>query len=227
MKDYLDNADGGRFTMGRRIAAVVLGNLLIGTCVGMYRLAVFGVDPYAILNLGLSTVTGVSFGTCMLAANLVLLAYQFKNARETIGIGTLINITCIGYISDAVTWTCWTYLDINFSLTARIVMMIMALLFCTLGVSLYMNARLGSAPYDQLGYILEKKSGGRFSFSTMRTCIDVTCIITGLILCIVGKGQLSEFVGVATVFSAMINGTMIQFWTDKVVTRVLGLSQTA
>ena len=63
-----------------------------------------GTDPCSCMNLGISRVSGVSFGTCQLCFNLLLALVVVLVNRRLIGLGTLGNMVLVGYVCDFFTW---------------------------------------------------------------------------------------------------------------------------
>ena len=61
---------------GRRIWMSVLGVLICGACVGLFRTAALGVDPFQSLMSGLNAVIPISFGTLYVIVNAVLLLFS-------------------------------------------------------------------------------------------------------------------------------------------------------
>ena len=45
-------------SFGKRIAMMLIGILMIGLCVSFLRMAGFGVDPFSVMNLGISSFIG-------------------------------------------------------------------------------------------------------------------------------------------------------------------------
>ena len=58
--------------MGRRLAVLTVSLIVIGVCVAVFKTVGFGTDPCSTFTLGVSARTGISFGTCQLAFNLLM-----------------------------------------------------------------------------------------------------------------------------------------------------------
>ena len=93
----------------KKFCYMVFGILLIGICVAAYRMSGFGVDPFTCMNLGISKFIHMQFGTWQLIVNIILLVLVFFTVRHCIGLGTLVNMVCVGYIAD---FLCWVMEDI-------------------------------------------------------------------------------------------------------------------
>jgi len=131
------------------------GITLIGVSVALYRMAALGVDPFTGMNLGISTFLGWSFGSWQLLINAMILVVVFFTVRSCIGIGTVVNMICVGYIADLI---CWLGRDVSLNLPVRGILMVIALLLSSFGVALYMKGGMGIAPYDSVAVVIESLS---------------------------------------------------------------------
>ncbi|MEY8738992.1 hypothetical protein AB9M62_05015 [Bacillales bacterium AN1005] len=77
---------------------MILGITLIGFSVAIFRLIAFGTDPYSSMNLGFTNIFPLSYGTMQLAVNLVLLLFQLRFAKKTMGVGSFINLILLAYV---------------------------------------------------------------------------------------------------------------------------------
>ena len=82
----------------KRVLMSFFGVILSGICVGIFKLAAFGVDPFQAFMSGLNTAIPISFGTLYMIANIVLLLFSLIFNRKNIGIATFINLFLLGYI---------------------------------------------------------------------------------------------------------------------------------
>lgn len=192
----------------RRVSMMVFGNLLIGLAVALLRISALGTDPFTTVNLGVGGFLGMSLGVYQLAVNVVLLAFVFAYYKESIGLGTIVNMVGIGFISDFLVYGYASYFD-DFSLLAvRVSVMAAAVLIASMGVALYIPAELGMAPYDALAFVVKKVSGEKISFPVARIMTDVSCVIIGF--------SFGAIVGIATVIMAFFTGPLVQFFRTKV-----------
>ena len=110
--------------LGRRAMMMVVGILLIGISVGLFRLAAFGVDPFSCMNMGISGFLHMSFGNWQLIANILLLGVVFFTIRSCIGLGTVINMVFVGYLADFVCWLA-QQAGLEFPLALRVVLLLL------------------------------------------------------------------------------------------------------
>ena len=111
--------------------AVVIGILMVGIAVGLFKMAEMGADPFTAMNTGISSVLHMQFGTLQLIVNAGILLMIFLFKRQFIGFGTIFNMVFVGYTADFVMWL-FGRLDITFdSIPIRIAVLALAsLLIC-------------------------------------------------------------------------------------------------
>lgn len=197
----------------RRIGMVLLGNLFIGLAVALFRVSALGTDPFTTMNLGLSDLFNLSFGIFQLIINGFLLIITIAFYRQSIGLGTLVNMVSIGFISDFFVNIFTHYFSDLSLLSLRLTLMIFAVFVISLGVALYITPELGMAPYDALAFVVEKLSHNKIPFAVARISTDITCVVIGF--------SLGATVGIATVISAAFTGPIVQFFRQKVAEPLL------
>ena len=202
--------------LGLRVGLMLLGILLIGLCVSLFRLTNFGVDPFTGMNLGISGFIGWTFGNWQLAANSVILIIVFFTVRHCIGAGTIINMVFVGYIADAVCWLVQERMQIEMTLLLRVISLLAALLLASSGVALYMKADMGIAPYDSVAVIIEKVTKEKIPFHIGRVISDITVVVVGIVFCIAAGNSVWTVIGVGTVCNALFNGPLIKVIREKI-----------
>ena len=198
----------------RRIAMMSGGVLCIGLGSGLFRHAGFGADPFTTMNLGISELLGLSFGTWQLIMNLLLFVPVLIWGRRTIGPGTAANMILIGYISDAVLFMVNGWLPQS-GLSVRLILMVCAMLMASFGVACYIIPSLGVAPYDALQLMMEKYSHGRISYRSARIGCDAFCIMAGILAMILAGGDVASLIGIGTICNVLMMGPVIQFFKDR------------
>lgn len=196
----------------KRVTFMLVGIVLIGMCVAAYRMSGFGVDPFTCMNLGISGFNGMLFGTWQLIINIILLIIVFFTVRHCIGIGTIINMICVGYIADFLCWILQDKMGFVTTLPIQIGLLVIGTLFASVGCAMYMAAELGIAPYDSVAFIITKLTKDKVSFRMARIVSDITCVCIGVIFCIISHGRLSAIIGIGTLVNASCNGPLIQFF---------------
>ncbi len=208
-------------TFIKRLAMMLTGILFIGICVGSFRLSAFGVDAFTCMNLGISGFIHMSFGTWQLIMNAVILVVIFFTVRRCIGLGTIVNMICVGYLADFICWLFQDILNIAMTLPLRIAALLIGMLFAGMGVALYMVADMGIAPYDAVGIIIEELTHNKLKYDKARVISDVAVVIIGVAFCLMSHGNLGLIIGIGTVCNALFNGPLIQFFKTHVTEKML------
>ena len=196
-----------------RMLFMVTGVCLIGVAVSLMRIANLGADAFTTLNLGISTYVGISFGLCQAVVNILLLIFVFFTDKKYIGLGTVVNMLGVGFISDLFSQLLLTMFVGPLSIFLRILIMGCGLILACMGAGLYMSSDLGVAPYDALALIIEKKANRNITFKTWRAITDVLCVAMGFLL--------GGIVGVGTIAMAFLTGPLIAFFKRYFSTKYL------
>ena len=202
--------------MKKRIIMSFFGVILSGICVGIFKLAAFGVDPFQTFMSGLNTAIPISFGTLYMIANIVLLLFSLIFNRKNIGIATFINLFLLGYITQF-TYAFLQSIFSNPNLIIRSLSLIIGVVLLCFASALYMTADLGVSTYDSIAITMaDKWHIGPFKW--IRVSTDVCCVIIGVILFLVGGGVIKDiptFAGIGTIFTAFFMGPLIDFFNVK------------
>ena len=202
--------------MKKRIIMSFFGVILSGICVGIFKLAAFGVDPFQAFMSGLNTAIPISFGTLYMIANIVLLLFSLIFNRKNIGIATFINLFLLGYITQF-TYAFLQNIFSNPNLIIRSLSLIIGVVVLCFASALYMTADLGVSTYDSIAITMaDKWHIGPFKW--IRVSTDVCCVIIGVILFLVGGGVIKDiptFAGIGTIFTAFFMGPLIDFFNVK------------
>lgn len=167
--------------MERRIPALFVAVTLMGFGVAMFDLIGFGTDPCTVMNLGLSDVLGIPFGTLQLMINLVLLLVVIRFDTSRLGLGTLANMVLIGYVAEFF----MAIIDripalAALTLTARLIIFVPTLFLFLMAASTYMCVDMGVSPYDALPQIIARRMG--WSFRIVRMLWDFFMMLGGWLL---------------------------------------------
>lgn len=142
-----------------RITGLFIGLVGMGFFLSLLMMINFGVDPCSSTSLGISSKTGLSFGTCQLLLNMIMLIVVAIWKWRMIGLGTIGNMVCIGYINDFFTWIWKSSFDnySHLSMTIRLVVLIIGLAGFVVSAALYMSVNLGVSAYDALPMLISTK----------------------------------------------------------------------
>ncbi|MCR6105632.1 membrane protein [Salipaludibacillus agaradhaerens] len=186
----------------KKIVMMIIGIVFIGLSIALFRYANMGTDPFTTMNLGISHYLGWSFGQYQLLVNMVLFFVVLVYGRHTIGLGTFVNMVMVGFIADFFMPIVEQTFPVAPSLAFRLVIMVSAVIVACIGISLYMTADLGIAPYDAMAIILIKVSRGKIAFPIARITTDIVCVIIGF--------SYHAVVGISTVFMVLFTGPLVQ-----------------
>lgn len=170
-----------------------------------------GLDPFTALNLGVSGRIGLSLGIYQLLSNCFIILVVFLLDRKKIGIGTIINMVCAGFLIDWFSVAYHLFFHYQPTLLTGIINGILGLLLFTLGTSLYMGASLGVAPYDALAPIASKRLHIKYKFC--RIVQDISFMAAALFV--------GGPIGLATLIISFFAGPLITFWTHVVTEKMM------
>ena len=170
----------------KRLLMALVGVLVSGVSVGLFRRSAFGTDPFQVLINGISNhITFASFGTVYMCINLLMLTAIFLLDRHYIGIATFINIFLLGYVVQFSDDFVGSLIGETPNLITRILLLIAGVVILCFASALYFTASLGVSTYDAISLIMTDK-------------------------------KLGKVVGVGTVVTAFFMGPLIDFFNRKV-----------
>lgn len=194
----------------RRVIAIFVAHIIIGLAINLLRISLFGNDPFSCMQLGFSKAFSMSYGTCVILFNLVAIIPIFIMDRRYIQFGTLVNMFALGPIVDA--WFAvmlFVYPDIGYiAFSTRVICLIMGVILCCFGGSMYMVSNLGMGPYDAIGWIIEDFTKKKVPFKYARMGIDSAATVTGFVF--------GSIVGAGTLIMAVGTGPLISFFTENI-----------
>lgn len=197
----------------KRFLFMVVGNIILGMGIGLFRISATGCDPFSGMNIEVSKFLPVSYATYQLLVNLVLFAIEFAFGRELIGFGTIVNACFLGYINSFFFSMFTGAFGTEFSFPVRIAGMLIAVVLCSFGLSLYQTPNVGVAPFDALAIILNRRMP-KVSYFWWRMLCDGTAAF----ICFLAGGLATGSLGLGTVICAFCFGPIIHFF-DHAFTR--------
>ena len=194
--------------MGRRLAVLTVSLIVIGVCVAVFKTVGFGTDPCSTFTLGVSARTGISFGTCQLAFNLLMFLPVIRFDLSRIGIGTVANMVGIGYVADFTMWLMSPHIPPEgLSMTVRIVLFAVSMAAFLIAAAFYMVVDLGVAPYDAIPQLIAARTN-RLSARAIRMLWDISILSLGFLL--------GSTVGLTTLITGFCLGPAIAFVSSRV-----------
>ncbi|HET7490015.1 MAG TPA: hypothetical protein VFJ85_18975 [Acidimicrobiales bacterium] len=194
-----------RAELGRRMARLLPGLVLMGVGLAAQVRADLGLGPWEALHQGIARHTGIPIGRVGILVGVVVLLGWIP-LRQRPGLGTLCNVVLIGVVIDAVLGLT----PEQHALATRIPLLAGGILLVGLGSGLYIGAGLGPGPRDGLMTGLAARG---HNLALVRTLIEVTALCAGW--------ALGGTVGVGTVAFAVGIGPLVQLFLGRLTMPVL------
>ncbi|MGW7578086.1 membrane protein YczE [Streptomyces sp. NPDC054765] len=184
----------------RRLVQLYTGLTLYGVSMALMLRAGLGLEPWSVLNQGISRHTGLSIGTVTIVSGALILLLWIP-LRQRPGLGTVSNVVILGLVMDAtLAWTPQLH-----SLGSRIPLLAGAVLLNGAATGLYLSTDYGPGPRDGLMTGLHLRTGRPVRL--VRTCIEVAVLAAGFLL--------GGSVGAGTVVYALAIGPLAQFFLRR------------
>jgi uncharacterized membrane protein YczE len=180
-KDFL-RIQIGFFIFGLAITLMIRGNI--------------GTSAWAVLDVALSKITGLSVGTLTVLVGFAVLSGALI-MREQIGWGTLANILSIGPWEDF--WLA-RIPSITDALPLQIAMLLTAIALMGLASAIYIGVEAGAGPRDSMMLAIKRTTG--VSIRVARAIIEVTVVTVGWLL--------GGPAGIGTLVFALLVGPSVQ-----------------
>ncbi|MER7985557.1 hypothetical protein ABTY53_08165 [Streptomyces noursei] len=167
---------------------------------GLMVRAGLGLEPWSVLNQGISRHTGLSIGTITILSGALILLLWIP-LRQRPGLGTVSNVVILGLVMDGTL----AVVPAVHPLAVRVPLLATAVLLNGAATGLYLTARFGAGPRDGLMTGLHRRTGRPVRL--VRTCIELTVLAVGFAL----GGSL----GIGTVVYALAIGPLAQFFLRR------------
>ena len=187
-------------TFPQDFIVIQIGFVLFGLSIALLIRANLGIGPWAMLEVALSQILGLTPGTMSVLIGLVVLAGVLA-MRERIGWGTLGNIMFIGP---------WEDLALSFipsvthNLLLQFAMLLAGILIMGIASAIYIGVDAGAGPRDSLMLAVKRVRG--HSLRRARGSIEVSLVLVAWLL--------GGPAGIGTVVIAMSIGSSVQ-WAFK------------
>ena len=209
-------------TFARRTMMCAAGVMISAVCVGAFKLAALGVDPFQSLMSGLDALIPIPFGTLYVIVNAVMLLFALAFDRHYIGLATFINLFLLGYVVEFAYATLQAFFP-DPGMITRAVSFLFGFVFLCLGSSLYITADMGVSTYDAVALIMSGTwKMGKFKY--IRIATDFVCIALGITLYLISGGKVSgiaAFVGLGTILTAFFMGPLIDVFNRTIALPLL------
>ncbi len=196
----------------RRMFGMVLGNILIGLGVCLFKFSGMGNDPFSAMVMSVSHQLGLSFPNFLIILNLFIFLVEIALGRKFIGIGTFANWFLVGYVAEFFIWLANTITTPPDHLPGQLLSVALGVIIISLGASLYQTADAGIAPYDSVSLIMDERISV-LPYFWCRMIGDVTCVV----ICLLTGG----LIGLGTFLCAFGLGPIIHFFNHKISQKVI------
>ena len=165
----------------KKFAFMLSGVIGMGVFLSFLLKVGYGTDTSSFMNSSLANRLELSLGPILICTNALFLIPQLIWGRKLIGIGTIANMSLIGYTSDLCTMLEERYLpeEIFTAQPYRTITFAIALAFFLFSVALYMQADLGQAPFDSIATMVSHYA--HLPFFAVRMAWDFLMIALGLL----------------------------------------------
>jgi uncharacterized membrane protein YczE len=184
-------------TFPRDFAVIQIGFALFGLAIALLIRANLGASPWAVFEVALSNLTGITIGTASILVGFGVLAGAVT-LKEQIGWGTLANILCIGPWIDV---SLWLLPNVTDNLPVQIGYLLAAVVIMGLASAIYIGVDAGAGPRDSLMLALNRTTG--VSVRLARGVIEVSVVLVGWLL--------GGPVGLGTLAFALLIGPSVQW----------------
>lgn len=195
-----------RYT-ARRLIAVFLGNFLIGISVSIFRMTLLGNDPSTAFVLAVANKAGTALAPMLWICGAGWFLIEIIWGRKFIGLGTFVNWFLLGMVADGSTWLLKQLFTFPETFLPRFIIMLLALPFVSLGVSLYQSSELGASPYDSLALTLDDRLP-KIPYFWCRIAVDGTFTLLAFLL--------GGIVGWGTLACALCLGPFVHFFNKHI-----------
>jgi uncharacterized membrane protein YczE len=163
-------------TFWREFFVIQVGFALMGFSIAAMIRANLGTSAWAVLEVALSQIIGITPGTVTVLMGFLVLSGALI-MREKIGWGTLANILSIGPWIDLALWLIPSVRD---NLPLQIPMLLGAIGAMGLASAIYIGVDAGAGPRDSLMLAIRRTTG--VSIRLARGVIEVTVVAIGWLL---------------------------------------------
>ncbi len=178
-----------------------IGYLMFGFSIALMIRGRLGTGAWAVLEVALSRILGVTPGTMTVAMGFLVLFIALA-LREKVGWATLGNIISIGPWEDL---ALWLIPDVQYTLPLQIAMLLTSILTMGMATAIYIGVDAGAGPRDSLMLALKRATG--MSIRLTRGVIEASVVTLGWLL--------GGPVGAGTLVFALLIGPAVQ-WGFKV-----------
>lgn len=179
----------------KRTSRLLFGLFLYSLGLTLSIQANVGLAPWDAFGMGVSNLTGISYGNISILTGIVILIVVAGFLKEKIGMGTILNTILIGIMVDIMQSIHLIPFMNNFFL--GILMLLLSQIIVSLATYFYIGAGMGCGPRDTLMVALGKMFP-KVPIGAIRGSIEGTVLLIGFILgAKVGIGTIIAVFGIS------------------------------
>ena len=186
-----------------RLFTMMIGLFLFALGIIITIKANIGYAPWDVLHAGLARTLGFNIGTMSVLVGLIIVIISAL-LGETLGLGTIFNMLCIGTFMNLILLI--DVIPLAKNMIFGTIMLISGLFVISLGTYYYIKSGFGAGPRDNLMVMLTKKT--KLPVGVCRFIIEFFATLGGWLL--------GGMVGIGTVISVVAIGLCVQI-TFKVL----------
>ena len=183
-------------TFWKEFLIIQVGFAIFGFAIATMIRANLGTSAWAVLEVALSKIIGITPGTVTVLMGFLVLSGSLI-LREKIGWGTLANILSVGPWIDL---SLWLIPSVQGNLLLQIPMLLGAIAAMGLASAIYIGVDAGAGPRDSLMLAIRRTTG--VSIRVARAIIEVTVVAIGWLL--------GGPAGIGTLVFAVLIGPSVQ-----------------
>jgi len=188
----------------KRFSGLIVGLFLYSVGIYLSIQANIGLAPWEAFSMGISILSGISFGDIVLLSGIVIIGIDFL-LKEKIGFGTLLNAILIGKFVDFIAF--FDPIPQMHGYFGGIAMLLLGQVLIALASYLYIGTGMGCGPRDALMVALCKRFA-KAPIGVVRAALEGSVLLIGWLM--------GAKVGLGTVIAVFGIGFVMQ-WTFKLL----------
>ena len=195
----------------RRLIFMIIGNMILGVGIGIFKLSGFGNDPSSAMVMAVGEKLGIAFSVMLLIFNCLWFVIEIVFGRHLIGLGTFFNWFLVGIFADLFVNAVTSVTAIPTGLPARLLILVVGILVLSFACSLYQTADMGISPYDSHALLLSENLPVPYFW--LRIGTDSLCTLVAL--------AFGGLIGIGTLVCALGLGPFISFFNRAVSEKLI------
>ncbi len=195
----------------RRFIGMIIGNVLLGIGVSVFKFSGMGNDPFSAMCMAVSNQLNLPYASFLVLLNVFIFIIEITFGRKLIGVGTFVNWFLVGYVAEFFMWLADITITPPQTIFLKLLFVILGVILTSLGVSLYQTSDAGISPYDSVSLIMKERLPIPYFWCRMTN--DGLCAIIALLA--------GGLIGLGTFICALCLGPIIHFFNEKFSKKVL------